>query len=196
MTWKLDGIEKLEREGLLVLANHPTLIDTVFIMAFIPNADCIVKSRLLTNPVMRGFILHTGYITNDQGGNLIEAANASLKSGASLVIFPEGTRTTPGKALKFQRGAANIALRCGVDITPIVIACDPPTLSKNHKWHDIPARPIVISFSIKDDLPIAPFQDLPTTLGARRLNDHLEAFFTGASRQPFTGAKRQQGNDS
>lgn len=183
LSWTIDGIEKLDRDGLLVLANHPSLIDTVFIMAFIPNADCIVKSRLLTNPVMRGFILHTGYITNDRGGNLIEAADASLKSGANLVIFPEGTRTTTGEALKFQRGAANIALRCSVDITPVVITCNPPTLSKDHRWHDIPARPVVLSFSIKDDISITQFQDLPTTLGARRLTEHLEALFTGASRQ-------------
>lgn len=182
LSWKIDGIEKLDRDGLLVLANHPTLIDTLFLMAFMPNTDCIVKSRLLSNPTIRGFILHAGYITNDRGGGLIEAAGASLKSGANLVIFPEGTRTTTGKALKFQRGAANIALRCGVNITPIVIACNPPTLSKEHRWYDIPTRPVVISFSIKDDITIAPFQDLPITLGARRLTEHLEAFFTGASR--------------
>jgi 1-acyl-sn-glycerol-3-phosphate acyltransferase len=182
LTWEVDGIEKLKRDGLLVLANHPTLIDTVFIMAFIPNADCIVKSRLLANPVMRGFILHAGYITNDQGGKLIEAARASLQSGASLVIFPEGTRTTSGEALKFQRGAANIALRCGVDITPIVIECNPPTLSKERKWHDIPARRVVISFSVKDDIKIAPFLAVPVTSGARRLTEKLEGFFTSECR--------------
>jgi 1-acyl-sn-glycerol-3-phosphate acyltransferase len=191
LSWKIDGLEKLDREGLLVLANHPTLIDIVFIMAFIPNADCIVKSRLLGNPATRGFISHTGYITNDRGDILIDAAGASLKSGANLVIFPEGTRTTEGKALKFQRGAANIALRCGVNVTPIVIACSPPTLSKEHRWYDIPARPIVLSFSIKDDIPIAPFQALPTTLGARRLTEHLQAFFTRETPLFFTGESRE-----
>ncbi|MES2605825.1 MAG: lysophospholipid acyltransferase family protein [Pseudomonadota bacterium] len=178
LSWTTEGIERLNRKGLLVLANHPTLIDTVFIMAFIPNANCIVKSRLLNNPAMRSFILQAGYIANDQSNSLIEEAGASLESGSNLVIFPEGTRTTPGEDLRFQRGAANIAIRCGTDITPVIINCSPPTLSKDRKWHDIPARPVVLSFWVKEDIPISAFLEGPATLGARRLNEHLEQFFT------------------
>src|SRR5215467_512324 len=48
--YEIIGLERLDREGLLILANHPTLIDIVFLMAFVKRAVCIVKSRLWRHP--------------------------------------------------------------------------------------------------------------------------------------------------
>ncbi|MFA5631136.1 MAG: lysophospholipid acyltransferase family protein [Porticoccaceae bacterium] len=178
LRWRTEGLEKLHRNGLLVLANHPTLIDVVFLVAFIPNANCVVKSRLLINPAMRGFISLAGYITNDSGNSLLNQSARSLENGDVLVIFPEGTRSDEGAPMHFQRGAANIAVRCEVPVTPVIIHCDPPTLSKGHKWYHIPERRFVISFSVGDDIDVIPFLDCPATLGSRRLTRHLEQFFT------------------
>lgn len=178
LSWHIDGREKLDRPGLLVLANHPTLIDVVFLIAFLPNADCVVNGRLLANPVMRGFIALAGYIPNDSSGDLLEAAAASLGAGNALVVFPEGTRTRRGEPLRFQRGAANVAVRCGVNVTPVVIDCSPPTLSKQHRWYHIPERPFAMSFAVKDDIDIAAFLHYPAPRGSRRLTTDLEHFFT------------------
>ncbi len=178
LTWKIDGIEKLQRDSILVLANHPTLVDVVFLVSFIPNADCIVKNQLLANPVMRGFLSLTGYISNDQGEALINAAKTSLQTGSALIVFPEGTRTQPGGALAFRRGAANIAIRARVYMTPVVIQCNAETLSKQHKWHHIPDQRLLISFSVKDDIHIEPFLSDNAPLAARRLTRYLENYFT------------------
>jgi len=178
LTWQTEGLEKLDRRGLLVLANHPTLIDVVFLVAFLPNASCIVKGRLLANPAMRGLITQAGYITNDEGGSLLESAATCLSGGGVLVIFPEGTRTCPDMPLTFQRGAANVAIRCRVDVTPVVIRCTASTLSKQHKWYHIPERPFVMSFSVANDIAVAPFLDCPAAQGARHLTRRLENFFT------------------
>src|SRR5690606_11758513 len=43
LTYEIRGRERLQREGLLVLANHPTLIDVVFLVSLLPDADCVVK---------------------------------------------------------------------------------------------------------------------------------------------------------
>ncbi|MEJ2760944.1 MAG: lysophospholipid acyltransferase family protein [Gammaproteobacteria bacterium] len=177
MTWRTEGLQKLNREGLLLLANHPTLIDVVCLVMFVPNADCIVKSRLLNNPAMRGFISLAGYITNDRGDILVKAAKQSLSQGSVLVIFPEGTRTRQGEPFKFQRGAANIAVRCQVDVTPVRIDCSPPTLDKERKWYHIPERPFVMSFVVGDDIAIKPFLHCPASLGSRRLTRKLESYF-------------------
>lgn len=178
MTWQTKGLEKLRREGLLVLANHPTLIDVVFLVAFIPNANCIVKSRLLNNPAMRGLISLAGYITNDRSDELLAQAERSFAAGDVLVIFPEGTRTRADAPIQLHRGGANVAIRCQVPVTPVVIRCSPPTLSKEHKWYHIPKRPFLMSFEVKDDIAINPFLDCPASLGSRRLTNHLEQFFT------------------
>lgn len=178
LRWQTEGIEKLERKGLLVLANHPTLIDVVFLVAFLPNANCIVKTGLRGNPAMRGFLALAGYIVNDEGGNLLSEAARSLAAGDVLVVFPEGTRSRLDQPLRFQRGAANVAVRNRVDITPVVIGCSPPTLSKQHKWYHIPKQRFVMSFAVKDDIAVAPFLHCPPSLGSRQLTARLEQFFT------------------
>ena len=178
LTWETEGLERLQKNGLLVLANHPTLLDVVFLVSFIPNAVCIVKSQLTLNPVMRGFIKRAGYITNDKGEVLITSSKEALSQGGNLIIFPEGTRTRDGNPLSFQRGAANIAVRTPVMVTPVKITCSPPTLSKQHKWHDIPDKPFRMSFEVCENIPIAPYVENNATQGARRLTKYLESYFS------------------
>ncbi len=178
LRWELIGAEKLQRPGLLILANHPTLLDVVFLVAFIPNANCIVKSRLFSNPAMRGFISFTGYLANDSGSQLVDGAGQALQSGSALVIFPEGTRSRSGQPISLQRGAANIAVRCQTAVTPVLIRCNPPTLSKEHLWYHVPAKPFVMSFEVKDDIALAPFMTGASSQGARQLTRYLEIFFT------------------
>ena len=84
-----DSLERLDRNGLLVLANHPTLVDVVLLVSRLPNADCVVKSRLANNPFTRGPVRATVYICNDNGAGLVDDCIASVRSGHNLLIFPE-----------------------------------------------------------------------------------------------------------
>ncbi|CAA0115453.1 Uncharacterised protein [BD1-7 clade bacterium] len=129
----------LQRPGQLIIANHPSLIDVVFLISFVPNANCIVRSGLFINPFTRGPLANAGYIPNRDATQLIDDCASTLAASDSLIIFPEGTRTPPGcKKPKLQRGAANIALAANIEPTPITIKCDPPTLRKGEKWYQIP----------------------------------------------------------
>lgn len=178
LTWKIEGEELLRRPGLLVLANHPCLIDVVFLIAFIPNPDCIVKGRLLANPAMRGYLRLTGFLRNDGGAELIEEARLSLASGSALIIFPEGTRSVPGEPLHFQRGAANVALRTQTPVTPVTIRCEPITLTKKHRWYHVPARKLHMSLRVGADLPLAAYDQQQPALAARQLTQDLQSYFT------------------
>lgn len=179
LTYEVHGIERLQRSGLLVLANHPTLIDVVFLVSLIPNADCVVKSRLARNPFTRGPVSATGYVSNDSGAGLVEDCIASVRSGKNLIIFPEGTRTPRSGTGLLQRGAANIAIRGVLDITPVRIRCTPPTLSKGEKWYHIPSRRFHVTIEVGDDLPVASFLDGTTAaIASRRLTAYLSAYFS------------------
>ena len=131
LSYELHGVERLRQPGLLVLANHPTLIDVVFLISLMPNADCIVKSALARNPFTRGPILACGYICNDDGAGLVDDCIAALHAGGNLVIFPEGTRTRRDAPMRLQRGAANIAVRGRFDITPVRLGCEPLTSTRS-----------------------------------------------------------------
>lgn len=179
MTLEVRHAERLNRRGLLVLANHPTLVDVVILMSLTRNADCVVKAALVRNPFTRGPVETADFICNDSGPGVIEDAIASLRAGSNLIIFPEGTRTRPAEPLRLQRGAANVAVRAAVDVTPVVIHCDIPFLTKGTPWYRVPLRRANIVVDVQPDLPIAPFLiDGNPALSARHLTDHLADYFS------------------
>ncbi|WP_448549437.1 lysophospholipid acyltransferase family protein [Thalassotalea fusca] len=164
--------------GQLILANHPSLIDVVVLISVIPNADCVVKAHLLRNPFMRGVIKSTGYISNADSDGVIKDCQASLANGNNLIIFPEGTRTNPGAKPKFQRGAANIALRCEIQPTCVAIDIQPPTLTKSEKWYHVPERRFDVVVALKTNVPS--IEELPSesmSKSARVFTRDLEQFF-------------------
>lgn len=180
LRYEVRGLEKLERGGMLILANHPTLLDTVFLMAFVKNADCIVKGALWNNPFTRGPVRGAGYINNEGGAELVDDCIASLERGNNLIIFPEGTRTPKSGVISMKRGAANIAVRGGRDITPILLQCDPPTLHKGEKWWRVPSRRFLIQIDVQDDLAVARFTEgASDVMAARQLTDFLQNYFAG-----------------
>jgi 1-acyl-sn-glycerol-3-phosphate acyltransferase len=181
LRYQISGLDKLERDGLLILANHPTLIDTVFLMAFVKNADCIVKGALWNNPFTRGPVRAAGYISNDGGAALVDDCIASLERGNNLIVFPEGTRTGSDGVISMKRGAANIAVRGARNMTPVLIRCDPLTLGKGEKWWRVPPRRVLIRLDVLDDLAIAEFMEggVSEVMAARQLTEFLQNYFTG-----------------
>lgn len=179
LNYDIRGLERLERQGLLILANHPTLIDTVFLMAFVKRADCIVKGGLWNNPFTRGPVNAAGYISNDHGSGLIEDCITSLRRGSNLIIFPEGTRTASDGQINLKRGAANIAVRSLSNVTPVVIRCLPPTLGKGGKWWQVPPVAAHFSIEVKDDIDVHGFlaKTGSETLAARHLTTYLQDYF-------------------
>ena len=178
LTWRINGFEKLNQPGVVILANHPTLLDVVFLVSFVPNADCVVKGKLMRNPAMRGFVRLTGYITNDhQGVDLINKARSSLADGSAMIIFPEGTRTRPNGEIKFQRGAANMLVRTEARALPVIINCTPLTLSKQHKWYHIPPTRFHLEFWVLDEIDLTSYKSMPAALSARQLTKDLQELF-------------------
>lgn len=138
--WEAHQEGILRQEGQLIVANHPSLIDIVLLISLIPNATCIVKSAVYSNPFMRGPVSWAGYIPNNSPEQLLEDCVNELKKGSSLVVFPEGTRSVRNRPLKLKRGAAYIWLRAKCPLTRVTIEANPPMLAKHEKWHEIPDR--------------------------------------------------------
>jgi 1-acyl-sn-glycerol-3-phosphate acyltransferase len=173
---EVRGRERLKRHGLLILASHPSLIDVVFLMALVRDADCIVKSALLRNPFTRGPVRAAGFVCNDSGPGLIDDCVASVRSGNNLIVFPEGTRTPAGAPLgRLQRGAANLAVRGALPITPVRITCSQQMLGKTDKWWRVPAQAGHFVIDVGEDMPIANHlaEEGAHAIAARRLNDEL-----------------------
>lgn len=142
MTYDFQGADILRRErGTLIVANHPTLLDIVFIMSCMERSQCVVKAGVWRNPFMRGVVTAANYIPNfDDPEKLLNDCVAALEAGNNLVIFPEGSRTKPGQKRKYQRGFAYIALRAQAPIRLVTVTCTPPTLRKGEPWYSIPKQ--------------------------------------------------------
>jgi len=164
--------------GHLVMANHPSLIDVVVLISLIPNADCVVKTHLFNNMFLKGVVSNTGYISNADPAGLLADCEASLKAGNNLIIFPQGTRTKPEEDLRFQRGAANIAIRCQAQVTSVMLKVVPSTLTKNVPWYRIPKTKAHFSAMVVDHSPTLPENNVTqTSKDVRQYNRDLENFF-------------------
>lgn len=177
LTYEFHGRDRLDLPGQMVIANHPTLIDVVFLLAFMPAAGCVVKQGLWRNPLTRGAVTLVEFIPNDQTASMIDGAAGALRDRQSLIFFPEGTRTRPNEPMVFHRGAANIALRAAVALTPVYIHCQPTTLTKAEPWYRIPARRPHFSFTVGEDLDLSPYRNAPLPLASRALNEALLRHF-------------------
>lgn len=126
--------------GTLIIANHPSLIDVVFLIAFFPQAECVVKSAVTRNFFMRNVANAANYISNQDPQKLISTCIERLQQGSNLILFPEATRTVPQQPLQFKIGAATVAARSGSAILPIFIRCSTATLAKGEPWYHIPKK--------------------------------------------------------
>ena len=179
LAYELHGAERLGRPGQMILANHPTLIDVVFVLGFAPSSSCIVKQALWNNPFTRSPLLAAGYVSNSPTDLMIDGAATALREGQSVIIFPEGSRTVPGQPLHFHRGAAAIAMRAATVVTPVFVRCRPPTLGKSDPWYRIPHRRPSLSLRVGADIDPEPFRGgVSGPIAARRFNEHLLEVFT------------------
>ncbi|GGA37221.1 acyltransferase [Dyella nitratireducens] len=178
LEYEFLGAERLGSPGQMIIANHPSLIDVVFLIAHIRHANCIVKQSLWRNPFTRGPVQRAQYISNNGSPEMLEQAADALREGQTLIVFPEGTRTAPNQAPVFHRGAAAIALRGARVITPVFITVRPTTLTKAEPWYRIPERRVRVTLRVGQDIAPETFNaSAPLPIASRRLNAHLHQLF-------------------
>jgi 1-acyl-sn-glycerol-3-phosphate acyltransferase len=174
-----SGTEHLRGGATLVVANHPTLLDVVFLISCMPQADCVVKREAWRNPFFRGIVTAAGYIPNDEGEAVVAHCVERLRSGRSLILFPEGSRSPEGGLGPFRRGAAYVAAESDVPITPVIISCVPPALSKGQAWYALPNRKLIFSLDVGEPVRAKDLltETYPRTIAARRITAKLRSYF-------------------
>ena len=138
----LDAV-RLDRP-LIIIANHPSLLDAVVLLARLPRAVCVMKGSLKRN-ILFGPMAHlAGYVGNDDPMTLIRQSCDELASGAQILIFPEGTRTRTFPVNPFSEATAFIAARSGVPVQALFIEFSSPYLGKTWPLFKRPALPLRI----------------------------------------------------
>lgn len=140
----LSELDRLRDDGPLILAaNHPSLLDAVFILSRVPNTVCVMKAALMDNPLLGAAARLARFIRNDPPLAMFLEAGEELAAGTRLLIFPEGTRTRDFPLQACQSSTALLARRSKVAVQTLLIEFSTPYLGKHWPLFRRPELPLV-----------------------------------------------------
>jgi 1-acyl-sn-glycerol-3-phosphate acyltransferase len=166
--------------GVVVVANHPSLLDVVFIMAALPRITYVAKQAWMGAPIIGRMLRACGHIAAPVGKDpadgaiALERMIAALVDNRALLVFPEGTRSPRLGMHEFRRGAFEAAARAGVPILPCAIRVDPPMLRKHQPWYDVAERPIDFAMQVLPTIEPSELGDGSRVM-AKRVHDAIAA---------------------
>ena len=180
-------VSKEERErfknihGKIIIANHPSMLDFVFIMSLVPNANCIVKGGLAKS-ILAG-VVRQCYIVNTLDFNqLCELCKQTIDKGNNVIIFPEGTRTPRHGKNPFKKGAARIAYYAKCGVQPVIVGGnDKYGLGKHDPfWSYNHTERYIYDLKLLPEIPIDEYKNLTETIAAKRLTDKMDEVLSAA----------------
>jgi 1-acyl-sn-glycerol-3-phosphate acyltransferase len=125
---QVSGLERIDAsKPRLYVANHLSAMDIPLLYRYLPCPFRIMAHRLVFRVPLIGWWLRRSGSLEIEPGNLaltrraLREAIKTLRSGRSVVVFPEGERAPQGEMLPFRRGAFYIAVKAQADILPMAI---------------------------------------------------------------------------
>jgi 1-acyl-sn-glycerol-3-phosphate acyltransferase len=124
----VKGFENIDlHQPYIFVSNHASMADIPTVMVALKGKVNIVFKKELTWVPIWGWALRYGHFIMIDRSNprdamaSIERAAQTIRSGQSVILFPEGTRTSNGKLQPFKRGAFTLAAKSGVPVVPMII---------------------------------------------------------------------------
>jgi 1-acyl-sn-glycerol-3-phosphate acyltransferase len=172
----LDELRQLDGPALIV-ANHASHLDTAVLVSTLPakrrrrtavgvSSDYFFDSWVRRSASAIAFnAFPIGEFPTEQSGGALASASANLLAkGWSVVIFPEGTRSSDGFVRPFGPSAARLAIDCSVPVVPVGVLGTYAAMPRGSYW-PVPGRPRV---SVRYGSPIMPRpEDTVTEFGAK-----------------------------
>jgi 1-acyl-sn-glycerol-3-phosphate acyltransferase len=126
LTFSIQGSEKIvPGTSYIVTPNHQSNVDILGLLKMLPcRYRWVIKKELLRIPLFGWALARTGAISLDrsnprQAVERLREGTGKLTNGWSVLIYPEGTRTTDGKLRTFKKGAFMMAIQTGIPILPV-----------------------------------------------------------------------------
>ncbi len=123
---RVTGSENLKPgQSYVFVANHASFFDSWIVYGYLPVIfKWMMKAELRKVPFIGQGCVAAGHIFVDRkhakaAMQSIQQAKETLKNGVSVVIFPEGTRSSNGEVQDFKRGAFQIAFDLGLPVVPL-----------------------------------------------------------------------------
>lgn len=124
-----SGLEHAQGQApRIFLANHLSALDIWVLAPVLPVTTRFVSKRtVFWIPVLGQAMALAGFIAIDRQDRAsairsLSRAAETIRRGASVILFPEGTRSRDGRLSRFKRGAFHLALDAGVPVVPVAIS--------------------------------------------------------------------------
>ncbi|HEY0653961.1 MAG TPA: 1-acyl-sn-glycerol-3-phosphate acyltransferase, partial [Chryseosolibacter sp.] len=106
----------------VIIANHTSFLDILLTTMLHPKLILLTNKWVWNSPVFGGVVRLADYYPVMEGAeDSIDRVKDRVKEGYSIVVFPEGTRTSDGKMKRFHKGAFYMAEVLGLPIQPLII---------------------------------------------------------------------------
>ncbi len=127
-THEIKGVENIDpTKRYVVVMNHQNMMDIPALYYLNFNYRWVSKKEVFWTPIFGQFLALHGDIAIERGNpkramrKVVKDGVSWINRGASIVIFPEGTRSRTGEINRFKAGAFNLAKEADVEILPVVM---------------------------------------------------------------------------
>ena len=193
---RLIGIVKIKvnKKGYLknvrssiIVANHPSYLDSPVMIAQLPHTSVIAKASLSKRNVMHTIINELYMPTSMPYEEMMQLAKEDLANGNTIMLFPEGTRSTPYGQNRYKKGAARISLTTGCPVIPVYIGgTSKKGLGKGDKILQVaPNHSYVYDLQIKDPVYPDEFKDLPEAIAAKRMTQKIREVLSDEANEQY-----------
>lgn len=137
----VEGKENIPKDGVCVfVSNHQGNFDIPVLLTSLDKPNGIVaKKEIEKLPFVKGwmYLLNCVFIDRENPRKAMSTINEAIslvKSGRSMVIFPEGTRSKGGPVAPFKGGAFRICEKSGAPVVPVCINGTYKVMEANNNW--------------------------------------------------------------
>lgn len=113
--------------AVLVAAKHQSMFETLEVVLLLDEPAVVMKQQLADIPLFGRVTLRYGCIPVDREGGaaalrrMMRAAGEAIAAGRPIVIFPEGTRVSPGEQPELQPGFAGLYRALKLPVVPLAL---------------------------------------------------------------------------
>lgn len=142
-------------QGCIYVANHASIYDIPVLFTAVPRQlRIIAKAGLGRFPFIGWHLARSGHLLVDRGkpgAAIFKRMQRMARHGVSLIVFPEGSRTSDGRVMKFKGGVFLLAIESGLPVVPVSIANSRAVMPKGR----LMVCPATVQVTVHDSIPTA-----------------------------------------
>lgn len=123
--YTIEGLENIKHEACIIAPKHQSFWDGYAFLPFIPDAIYILKRELMWIPLFGWYVAKMKMIPVHRGSrsvalkSIVRGARPGIEENRQIMIYPEGTRRSPGEEPNYKFGIAYLYKELNLPVVPI-----------------------------------------------------------------------------